>query len=39
MKAVYLIGWAVTRPIGVCMFWLTEPVLALNVWFKQKWLA
>lgn len=38
MKSVYLIGWAITRPIGCFLFGLAEPVLKANVWFKRKWI-
>lgn len=40
MRGLYLAGWLLTRPVGLFVFYfLAEPILTLNVWFKKKWLA
>lgn len=38
-RTKYIIGWAITRVLGVFLFALTEPVLRANVWFKERWIG
>lgn len=35
-RTALLIAWGITRVIGVCLYGITEPVLRVNVWLKER---